>query len=56
MTYQKLAIDYESFLSNNFSFCYVVFDGYEGPSITDHEHLQRFGKISVDITVTANVS
>ena len=37
MTYQDLAIDYKSFLSS--SFCYVVFDGYEGASIKDHEHL-----------------
>ena len=28
----RIAIDFESFLSNNLSCCYVVFGGYEGPS------------------------
>ena len=53
MTYQELAIDYESFLSNNFIVCY---DGYEGPSINDHEHLQRSRKICGNITVTTDES
>ena len=39
------------YLSNKYDRCLVVFDGYEGPSTKDHEHLRRAVRKSADITV-----
>ena len=51
-TSQEIAMNYESFLSKTYRLCFVVFDGYEGPSMKDHEHKRRCGTRSDDVTVT----
>ena len=51
-TYWEVAEQYGCYLLNKYGLCCFVFDGYEGPSTKDHEHLRRSAKRSADITVT----
>lgn len=52
VTYQAVCEQYESYLSKMYGLCCIVFDGYQGPSTKDHEHMRRSGTKSADITVT----
>ena len=35
-----------------YGICCIVFNGYEGPSIKDHEHKRRTGRMSAEVTIT----
>ena len=50
-TYIEVAEKYENFIRNRYGICHIVFDGYDGPSTKDHEHLRRSGTTSAYITV-----
>ena len=52
VTYHAILEQYESFLQKKYGMCCIVFDGYQGPSTKDHEHMRRCETRSADITVT----
>ena len=46
ITYGKLLAHHISSIRNRYGTCHVVFDGYDIPSVKDHEHLRRSTRVS----------
>ena len=46
ITYGELLAHHISSIRNRYGTCHVVFDGYDIPSVKDHEHLIRSTRVS----------
>ena len=45
-TYGDIVCQFSSYINQNYGICTVVFNGYmHGPSMKDHEHMRRFGRV-----------
>lgn len=51
-SYKDVAMQYVDYVASWYGKCCIVFDGYEGPSIKDHEHQRRVGKSCADIQLS----
>ena len=52
VTYRDVVKQYVGYVRAKYNNCFVVFDGYQSPSIKDSEHQRRAQKACADIQVT----